>query len=146
MYLLEWWKFVMILSRNLYQSYIKVVLQQVSILMHGKNQTSQFTRKEISNLLTITDQPHFFLFLIKFLRKSYLVPFLNTFKRIVFFVITNQVFDFLIHVSINFVLLFFMHLLIATHPNMWEGYFVIYLKPLIEYGMKGSSTKWNVLV
>ena len=97
----------------------------------------QSTRKEI------TDQSHFFLFLVKFLRKSYLIPFLNTFKRIVFFVITNQVFDLLIHVNINYFLLFmiFMHLLIVTHPKMWEEYFLIYLKPLIEYGVKGSSTK-----
>ena len=139
----------MILLRSLYQSYIKIVLQQVFILMLGNDLLlSQSTRKEISNLLTITDQSHFFLFLVKFLRKSYLIPFLNTFKRIVFFVITNQVFNLLIHVSINYFLLFmiFMHLLIVTHPKMWEGYFLIYLKPLIEYGMKGSSTKWNVLV
>ena len=27
-----------------------------------------------------------------------------------------------------------------------ERCFLIYLKPLIEYGMKDSSTKWNVLV
>ena len=148
-YLLEWWRFVMILLRSLYQSYIKIVLQQVFILMHGKNLTlSQSTRKEISNLLTITDQSHFFLFLVKFLRKSYLIPFLNSFKRIAFFVIINQVFHLLINVSINYFLLFmiFMHLLIVTHPKMWEGYFLIYLKPLIEYGMKGSSTKWNVSV
>ena len=41
-------------------------------------------------------------------------------QRIVFFVITNQVFDLLIHVSINYFLLFmiFMHLLIVTHPKM----------------------------
>ena len=60
----------------------------------------------------------------------------------------QSVFDLQIHVSINYFLLsmIFMHLLIATHPKMWEGYFLIYLKPLIEYGMKGSSTKWNVLV
>ena len=36
------------------------------------------------------------------LRKSYLIPFLNLFKRIVLFVITNQVFDLLIYVSINY--------------------------------------------
>ena len=149
MYLLEWWRFVMILLKTLCQSYIKIVLKQVSILMHGESSTlSQFTRKERSKLLTITDQSPFFLFLVKFSRKSYLIRFLNTFKRIVFFVITNQVFNLLIHVSINYFLLFmiFMHLLIVTHPKMWEGYFLIYLKPLIEYGMKGSSAKWNVLV
>ena len=93
----------MILLRSLYQSYIKIVLQQVFILMLGNDLLlSQSTRKEISNLLTITDQSHFFLFLVKFLRKSYLIPFLNTFKRIVLFVITNQVFDLLIYVSINY--------------------------------------------
>ena len=120
-HLLEWLRFVMILFRSLYQSYIKIILQQVSILMHGKSLTlSQSTRKEISKMLTITDQSYFFLFLVKFLRKSYLIPFLNTFKRIVFFVITNQVFNLLIHVSINYFLLFmiFMHLLIVTHPKM----------------------------
>ena len=102
----------MTLLRSLYQSYIKIVLKQVSILIHRKSLTfSQSARKEISNLLTITDQFHLFLFLVKFLRKSYLIPFLDTFKRIVFFVITNQVFDLLIHVSINYFLLFkiFMH-------------------------------------
>ena len=148
-HLLEWWRFVMILFRSLYQSYIKIILQQVSILMHGKSLTlSQSTRKEISKLLTTTDQSHFFLFLVKFLRKSYLILFLNTFKRIAFFGITNQVLEPLIHVSINYFILFmiFMHLLIVTHPKMWEGYFLIYLKPLIDYGMKGLSTKWNVLV
>ena len=91
-------------------------------------------------------QSHLFLFLVKFLRKSYLIPFFNNFKRIVFFVITNHVFDLLIHVSINYLLfMIFLHLLIVTHPKRWVGYFLIYLKPLIEYGMKGSSTKWNVL-
>ena len=101
---------------GLYQSYIKTVLKLVSILIHGKHlKLSWSTRKEISKLLTITDQFHLFLFLVKFLRKSYLIPFLDTFKRIVFFVITNQVFNLLIHVSINYFLLFmiFMHLLIA---------------------------------
>ena len=106
MYLLEWWRFVMILLKTLCQSYIKIVLKQVSILMHGESSTlSQFTRKERSKLLTITDQSPFFLFLVKFSRKSYLIRFLNTFKRIVFFVITNQVFNLLIHVSINYFLL-----------------------------------------
>ena len=47
----------------------------------------------------ITNQSHFFLFFVKFLRKSYLILFLDTFKKIVLFVITNQVFDLLIHVS-----------------------------------------------
>ena len=52
----------------------------------------------------------------KFLRKFYLIPFLDTFGRIAFFVITNQVFNLLIHVTINYFLLFmiFMHLLIVT--------------------------------
>ena len=130
MYLLEWWRFVLILLKTLCQSYIKIVLKQVSFLMHGESSTlSQFTRKEISKLLTITDQSHFFVFLVKFSRKSYLIQFLNTFKRIVFFVITNQVFDLLIHVSISYFLLsmIFMHLLIVTHPKMWEGYFLIYI-------------------
>ena len=56
----------------------------------------------------------------KFLSKSYLIPFLNIFKRIVFFVITNQVFDLLIHVSINYFLLLmiFMHFFIVTHPKI----------------------------
>ena len=63
-------------------------------------------KKGVSNLLTITDQSHFFLFLVKFLRKSYLIPFLNTFKIIVSFLITNQVFHLLIHESINYFLLF----------------------------------------
>ena len=90
-------------------------------LMHGKSLTSsQSTRKEISKLSAVTDQSHFFLFLVKFLRKSYLIPFLNSFKRIAFFVIINQVFDLLINVSINYFLLFmiFMHLLIVTHQKM----------------------------
>ena len=135
-YPLEWWRFAMILLRSLYQSYIKIVLEQVSILMHGKSLTlSPSTRKEISKLSTITDQSHFFIFLVKFFRKSNLIQFLNTFMRIVFFVITNQVFNPLIHVSINYFLLFmiFMHLLIVTHLKIWEGYFLIYLKPLIEW-------------
>ena len=96
------------LSSCLCQSYIKTVLKQASIVMHGKSLTmSQFTWKEISKLLTITDQFHFFLFLVRFLRKSYLIPFLDTFKRVVFFVITNQVLDLLIHMSINYFLLFY---------------------------------------
>ena len=135
------------LLRSFYQSYIKIVSQQLSIQLHGKNLTlSQSTRKEISNLLTVTDQSHFFLFLVKFWGKSYLIRSLNTFKIILFFVITNQVFDLLIHVSINYFLLFmiFMHLLIVTHPKMWEGCFLI--RPMIEYDMNGSSTKWKVLV
>ena len=149
MYLLEWWRFVLILLKTLCQSYIKIVLKQVSFLMHGESSTlSQFTRKEISKLLTNTDQSHFFVFLVKFSRKSYLIQFLNTFKRIVFFVITNQVFNLLIHASINYFLLFmiFMYLLTATYPKMWEGYFLIYWQSLIDYGMKDSSAKWNVLV
>ena len=85
-----------------------------------KNLTlSQSTRKEISKLNNhrpVSRLPIFG----KFLRKSYLIPFLNTFKRIAFFVITNQVFDLLIHVSINYFLLFmiFMHLFIVTHPKI----------------------------
>ena len=85
--------------------------------MHGKSLTlPQSTRKETSNLLTITDQFHFVLFLVRFLRKFNLIPFLDTFKRMVILVITNQVFDLLIHVSTIYFLLFvtFMHLLIVT--------------------------------
>ena len=148
-YLLEWWRFVMMLLRSLYQSYIKIVLKQVSILIHRKKSNIVPVHKKgdkqiVNNHRPVSRLPIFG----KFSRKSYLIPFLNTFKRIVFFVIINQVFDLLIHVSINYFLLFmiFMHLLIVTHPKMWEGYFLIYLKPLIEYGMKGSATKWNVLV
>ena len=65
----------------------------------------------------ITDQFYFFLFLVGFLRKSYLIPLLDTFKRMDF-VITNQVFKLLIYVGINNFLLFmtFMHLLIITPP------------------------------
>ena len=57
----------------------------------------------------------------KFLRKFYLIPFLDTFGKIAFFVITNQVFNLLIHVTINCFLLFkiFMHLLIVT-PQRYE--------------------------
>ena len=71
-----------------------------------KCKLSHFIKKKISNLLTITDLFHFFLFLVRFLRKSYLIPLL----------ITNHVFNLLIHVSINYFLLFmtFIHLLIVT--------------------------------
>ena len=98
---------------------VYILIKTVSVLMHGKSLTlSQSTRKEISKLLTVTDQSHFFLFLAKFLRKSCLTPFLDTFKRTVFCMITNQVFNLLIHLSINYFLLFviFMHLLILLPP------------------------------
>lgn len=92
----------MMLSRSLYESYIKIVLKQLSILIHRKRLTSsQFARKEISKLLRITDQFHFFLFLVRFLRKYYSIPFLDIFKRMVYFMITNQVFNILTCVSIN---------------------------------------------
>ena len=107
---------------------VYILIKTVSVLMHGKSLTlSQSTRKEISKLLTVTDQSHFFLFLAKFLRKSCLTPFLDTFKRTVFCMITNQVFNLLIHLSINYFLLFviFMHLLILLPPpptlKMCEG-------------------------
>ena len=90
--------------------------------MHGKSLIlSLSTKKEISKLLIMTDQFHFFLFLVKFLRKSYLILFFDTFKGIVFFLIAKQVFDLLIHVSVNFFLFIFMHLFILTIPSkMWE--------------------------
>lgn len=88
----------MMLSRSLYESYIKIVLKQPSILIHRKRLTSsQFARKEISKLLRIIDQFHFFLFLVRFLRKYYAIPL----KRMVYFMITNQVFNILTCVSIN---------------------------------------------
>ena len=47
-------------------------IKKVPILMHGKSLTlPQSTRKEITKLVIITDQFYFFLFLVRFLRKSY---------------------------------------------------------------------------
>ena len=37
-------------------------------------------KKGDKQMLTITDQSYFFLFLVKFLRKSYLIPFLDCFE------------------------------------------------------------------
>ena len=73
--------------------------------MHGKKATlSQFPGKKITKLLKITDQPLFFLFLVRFFRKSYLVPFLDISKGMVYSD-NNQVFNLLIHVGINYFLL-----------------------------------------
>ena len=128
----------------------KIVLKQISIPMHGKSLTlSQSTRKEMRKLLAITDQSHFFQFLVKFLKKSYLISFLNTFKTIVFFVITNQVFVLLIHVSIMWVLSVLHDIYASFDCNPFKdvrGIFLHISNVLIEYGMKGSSIKCNVLV
>ena len=52
--------------------------------MYGKSLAlSQSTRKKISKLITIKDQSHFFLFSVQLSRKSYLIPFLDSFKKIV---------------------------------------------------------------
>ena len=59
-----------VFSRNPEKSCIKIVLKQVSILMHEKSLIlSQSTRKEISKFLTNTNQSHFFLSLVKFFKK-----------------------------------------------------------------------------
>ena len=148
-YLLEWWRFIIIILRSLYQSYIKIVLKQVSILMHGKSLTlSQSTRKEASKLLTIADQSHFFLFLVKVFEKILFNSIFEYFQENCLICENQSGFPPSDSCEYQLLLLFmiFMHLLIGTHTKTWEGYFLIYLKPLIEYGMKGSSTKWNVLV
>ena len=97
--MLEWWRVVMMLSRSLYKSYIKIVLKQVSILIHGKRLTSsQKGDKQIAkNYRPVSLLP----ILVRFLRKSYSIPFLDIFKRMVYFMITNQVFNILTRVSIN---------------------------------------------
>ena len=117
----------MMLSRSLYQSYVKIELKRVSILIHGKSLTlSWSTRKEMSTLLTITDQFHFFLILVRFLRKSYLIRSLDSFQKIVLFGITNQVFDLLVHVSINYFLflMIYMHVLIVITSKNVRGIFL----------------------
>lgn len=93
-------------------------------------------------MLTITNQFNFFLVLVRFLRKSYSVTFLGIFKRTVHFVITNQVLDLLIPVSITYFLLFMtsMHDFFVNSLKLWERFFLIYIKPLIEYCIKSSST------
>ena len=93
----------------------KILLKQVYICSNAWKKVQHCPIKQIVN----NNRPGSLLpIFVKFLRKSYLIPFLDTFKRIVFSVIANQVFN-LIHVSINSI-------------------------TLTEYGMKGSSTKWKL--
>ena len=93
----------------------KILLKQVYICSNAWKKVQHCPIKQIVN----NNRPGSLLpIFVKFLRKSYLIPLLDTFKRIVFSVIANQVFN-LIHVSINSI-------------------------TLTEYGMKGSSTKWKL--
>ena len=90
-----------------------------------KNLTlSQFPRQEINKLLTITGQSHRFQYQVRFLRKSYSTPFLNIFKKTIYFVTTNQAFDLLNHASFNYfpLLMTFMHHLIVNHLEMYEEF------------------------
>ena len=143
-YLLEWWRFVMILLRSLYQLY-KIVLKQVSILMNGKYLTlSQSTRKEISKLFTITDQSHFFLFLRKVFEKI-LLNFIFEYLQENCLLRDNQS-GFWPSDSCEYQLLYIIHDIYASFdcnpPKDVRGIFLdIYIKPLIEYGMKRSSAK-----
>ena len=111
--------------------------------MHGKSLTlSQSTRKEISKLLTITDQSHFFLFLVKFLRKSYLIPFFEYLQENC--LLCDNQSRFQPSDSCEYQLLPIVHIYASfdcNTPKDVRGNLLIYLKPLIEYGMKGSSTK-----
>ena len=86
---------------------------------------SQFIRGVISKLLTITDQFHFYPFLIKFLKDLFLIHYLNFFMKIICLIRVNQVSDHLIHVNISSYQLYmiYMHHLTVIHLVMSEVYF-----------------------
>ena len=64
-----------------------------NLTLSQKKKFRKFTRKEINKLLTTADQPHCFLYLVRFFGKSCLTSFLNIFKKTVYFVTTNQEFQ-----------------------------------------------------
>lgn len=117
--------------------YTKIVLKIVYTQIHGKFNIVPFHEKgQLQASLTA------------FSRKSYSTPFLNIFKRTLFFVTTNQVFNLLIHLSPNSSPFFvrFKHNLTVTLLKLYKEFFLIQLKLLTEYGIKSSSIKCNVLV
>ena len=89
--------------------YTKIVLKIVYTQIHGKFNIVPFHEKgQLQASLTASS------------RKSYSTPFLNVFKKAVYYLTTNQALDLLIHVSFNYFALFmtFMHHFIVIHLKM----------------------------
>ena len=120
----------------------KSIIPAISLIYKNCiNSGSQFIRRVISMLLTITDPFHFYQSLVKYLNGLFLVYCLNFFMKIICLMTINLDSDHLIHVNISSYQLYmiYMHLLTVTHLVMSEVYFWTYQRFLIECGMKNLS-------
>ena len=117
-------KSLLIINNFIIYNYIKRGLYPSS----WKKSLSQFSRKDISRYASFLPISG------KIFEKFFLIQFLNMLRKMVYFVITNKVFKLLLSTT-------FMHHLTVNSLKICEEYLLIYIKSLIDYGVKVSSVK-----
>ena len=125
-YQFEWSSYATNLSFQQYHYSIRIASTQKFSLIYGRDpMLSQFIRRVISKLLTITDQFHFYQSLVKYLKSLFLIHCLNFFIKIICLIRINQDSYCLIHVNISSYQLYmaYMHLLTVIHLMMSEVHF-----------------------
>ena len=92
-------------------------------------------KKTIASLKQIIGQFLSFLFLVKSLKKSYLMAYMTLFALIIFYLIISPVFALVTLLSTNSYLSLMIFLSLLKTNQSLEQFFLIFLRPLTRFGM-----------